>query len=658
MVKVVTTEKLPIKLWLDDIENGAMAQARNLANLPFVFKWVSIMPDSHSGYGVPIGGVFATRGVVVPNAVGCFTGDTKIPLLNGTQKTLKELSEEKNEVFVYSLDNNFNIKAGKAYPKLTRKKADIIEVTISGGEVIRCTPDHKFMLLDGSYKEAGGLKKFDSLMPLYRSYESKDGYEHVRTKSGTRVITHKMVAAQFYGDKKKTDIVHHKDNNWYNNEPSNLEYKDALLHGREHRKENPIFGSAEFRKKRTEKLQEKGYYSPELIEKKREVARRNLAAYNKSSKKKEQDKLAGRRGAKYLIKYNTENNHKVLFVKKLDYQEDVYCLSVPEFGNFALSSGVFVHNCDIGCGMGCVRSSLTSIETDILKKIIGKIREYVPVGFEHHKEKQAWAGFDEAPDIEVVKRELTSARCQIGTLGGGNHFLELSRGSDGHIWAMLHSGSRNFGLKIANEYHNKAKVLCERWYSDITDKDLSFLPIEDKIAKEYLDAMNYALKFAQESRRLMMERVKQAISECVGEVTFDEPINIHHNYAAWEHHYGEDVIVHRKGATSAREGQMGLIPGSQGTKSYVVKGKGNPESFMSCSHGAGRKMGRGQAQRTLNLEAEKKLLDDQGIIHAIRNAKDLDEASGAYKDISVVMDNQKDLVDIVIELSPMAVIKG
>jgi tRNA-splicing ligase RtcB len=384
MKQVITTEQKPIKLWLDDIEEGALQQARNLANLPFTFKWVSIMPDSHQGYGMPIGGVLATTGAIIPNAVGV----------------------------------------------------------------------------------------------------------------------------------------------------------------------------------------------------------------------------------------------------------------------------------DIGCGMCAVKTSLQSIESEQLKHIMGGIRQRVPLGFEHHKEAQKWEGFDCAPDVPIVQQELNKSRYQLGTLGGGNHFIEIQRGSDGHIWLMLHSGSRNFGLKIANEYHRQAQRLCERWYSSLPDKDLAFLPIEEREAKEYVDAMNFALDFAKANRYAMIEAMKSSVNEVIGCVEFDETINIHHNYAVWEHHFNHNVIVHRKGATSAKDGQLGIIPGSQGTKSYIVRGKGNPESFMSCSHGAGRKMGRKQAQRELDLEVEKKRLDDQGIIHAIRSENDLDEASGAYKDIGVVMENQSDLVDIVVELSPLAVIKA
>ena len=330
-------------------------------------------------------------------------------------------------------------------------------------------------------------------------------------------------------------------------------------------------------------------------------------------------------------------------------------------GGVLATTGVVVPNAvgvDIGCGMCAVKTSLRTIERESLKDIMRGIRRCVPLGFDHHKQKQEWEGFERAPDIPIIQQQLSASRYQLGTLGGGNHFIEIQQGSDGYVWLMLHSGSRNFGLKIANEYHRKAQRLCETWHASLPDKDLAFLPMETREAKEYFDAMNFALEFAKANRYAMIEAVKESVREIVGSVEFEETINIHHNYAAWEHHFCRDVIVHRKGATSAREGQLGIIPGSQGTRSYIVRGKGNPESFMSCSHGAGRKMGRKQAQRELSLEQEKKRLDDQGIIHAIRGAKDLDEAAGAYKDIGEVMENQRDLVDIVVELAPLAVIKG
>jgi len=329
-------------------------------------------------------------------------------------------------------------------------------------------------------------------------------------------------------------------------------------------------------------------------------------------------------------------------------------------GGVLATKGVVVPNAvgvDIGCGMCAARTNIIDMTPDVLKAIVGKIRESIPVGFKHHDRPMFWEGFDDCPDIPILRQELKSARYQLGTLGGGNHFIEIQKGGDGKVWVMLHSGSRNFGYKIANHYHEVAKKLCEKWHSDLPHKDLAFLPLDSGEGQEYLCAMQYALDFAQANRDFMLAEIEEVLGE-VAEVRFKEIINIHHNYATMEHHFGENVLVHRKGATSAKKDQLGIIPGSQGTRSYIVLGKGNPESFMSCSHGAGRRMGRAQAKRELSVEAEAKALDAQGILHSIRGVDDLDEAPSAYKDIDLVMKNQEDLVEISVTLRPLAVIKG
>lgn len=318
---------------------------------------------------------------------------------------------------------------------------------------------------------------------------------------------------------------------------------------------------------------------------------------------------------------------------------------------------------DIGCGMIAVKSSLNTqaVNKDTLKKIMGRIREEVPIGFNHHKSKQSWPGFKAAPPVEVIERELNSAHHQLGTLGGGNHFIELQKDGENNIWFMLHSGSRNFGLKIAKEYNDQALKFCSKKYKDVEvgrgENSIAFLPLESLEGREYLEAMNFALKFALESRKRMMDKV----IACVGEglkFNIEQEVNIHHNYAALETHFGRQVMVHRKGATSAKAGEWGIIPGSQGTHSYIVRGKGNPESFMSCSHGAGRRMSRHEAVRSLDLAQEIKKMDDLGIVHGIRTPKDLDEAAGAYKDIDLVMQGQADLAEIIVKLEPLAVIKA
>jgi len=402
MKQVISTEKKPIKLWLDDIEEGALEQAKNLANLPFIFKHIAIMPDSHQGYGMPIGGVMATKGVVVPNAVGV----------------------------------------------------------------------------------------------------------------------------------------------------------------------------------------------------------------------------------------------------------------------------------DIGCGMCAVKTSLTEISTDTIKKIMKKIREEIPLGRNKHKEAQDEILMPEGGHTcltenkrPITHREWNNALKSLGTLGGGNHFIEIQKGSKGYIWIMIHSGSRNLGKQVADHYNKLAVTLNKKWHSSVPlEQELAFLPLESEEGENYLMEMEYCVEFALSNRKLMMDRVIDAFTDVLNDeiwdgkrkswFSYDKMINMAHNYARMENHFGNNVMVHRKGATSAKEGEIGIIPGSQGTKSYIVEGLGNPESFNSCSHGAGRKMGRKQAERELNLEEEQKGLDNNGVIHSVRGIKDLDEAPGAYKDIEKVIKNQNDLVKILVELTPLAVIKG
>ncbi|MEA3445318.1 MAG: RtcB family protein [Bacteroidota bacterium] len=335
-------------------------------------------------------------------------------------------------------------------------------------------------------------------------------------------------------------------------------------------------------------------------------------------------------------------------------------------GGVLATKAVIVPNAvgvDIGCGMCAVKTNLKSVNEKDMRKMMFAIRRLVPVGFKHHSERKdvmLMPSMENIPKDGIVARQFDAARKQIGTLGGGNHFIEIQKSKDGDIWIMLHSGSRNIGLKVADHYNRLAKKLNERWYSEVEKKiDMAFLPIETREAKDYFSEMQYCIDFAFASRKLMMDSVKSVFADMFGN-SFQELdfVNIAHNYAAWENHFGTNVLVHRKGATSARKGEIGIIPGSQGTKSYIVAGKGNPESFNSCSHGAGRVLGRKQAQRTLDLDEEIKRLDEKGIIHSIRHQRDLDEAPSAYKNIDEVMENQNDLVEILVELNPLAVVKA
>lgn len=316
---------------------------------------------------------------------------------------------------------------------------------------------------------------------------------------------------------------------------------------------------------------------------------------------------------------------------------------------------------DISCGMRAVKTNMFHVNPDYLKKAMQKVRENIPIGLNGRNKESNYDAMpdDNNADLFIVDREYERASKQVGSLGSGNHFLEFQRDNNGFVWIMIHSGSRNLGYKVAKYYNDIAKKLNEKWQSKVPQKwDLAFLPANSEEGQNYLREMNYCVKFAEANRGVMMSKIKEIINSELGLTEFEKDIDVTHNYVRLENHFGENVWVHRKGAISARSGEIGIIPGSMGTKSYIVEGLGNKESFESASHGAGRMMSRKRAREELDLEEQKKILDEQGIIHGIRHASDLDEAPSAYKDIKTVMENQKDLVKIIEELSPIAVIKG
>lgn len=328
---------------------------------------------------------------------------------------------------------------------------------------------------------------------------------------------------------------------------------------------------------------------------------------------------------------------------------------------------------DIGCGMGAVQTTVSASEAtrERLREAVTLVKEQVPCGEgKAHRKAQSWEGFAENID-DYRERDWFSdhvkdlASRNLGTLGGGNHFIEIQKGDDGLVWLMIHSGSRHLGNVIARFYHALSLELNRSWKSDLPNEDLAFLPVESPEGQRYIHDMNFALRYAKENRRRIMDRFMECFASVFSGAEFQKPVNIHHNYASLENHFGKNVWVHRKGATSARKKEIGIIPGSMGTPSYIVEGLGNPESFMSCSHGAGRVMGRKQASRSLTTEVCDKAME--GIVfdrwHKIRRGKekglyDLGEAPQAYKDIDTVIASELDLITPVVKLEPLGVVKG
>lgn len=327
---------------------------------------------------------------------------------------------------------------------------------------------------------------------------------------------------------------------------------------------------------------------------------------------------------------------------------------------------------DIGCGMIAVETDVPAerlAEMSFRRAIQEKLKCRIPVGEAvSHPVAQEWDGFEAYLDNNGHISNFANAldRRNLGTLGGGNHFIEIQKSDTGFLWLMIHSGSRNLGKRVEELYHRKARRLNEMYHVKLADPDLAFLPIREQEGHDYFRDMLFALRYARENRRRMMAVMKETLTDFIPETGFLREIDIHHNYAAFEEHFGENLCIHRKGATSAKAGEIGIIPGSMGSASYIVRGLGNPESFMSCSHGAGRRMSRIAACTTLTREACDAAME--GIVcerwkpyrryGKAKHLLDLSEAPQAYKPIDEVMEAERDLIEPLVRLTPLAVLKG
>lgn len=352
-------------------------------------------------------------------------------------------------------------------------------------------------------------------------------------------------------------------------------------------------------------------------------------------------------------------------------------------GGIMASSEVIIPNAvgvDIGCGMAFIH---TNVPAKVLREtntpngslaqyLVGQIMRNVPQGFDHHAQRQQSQFLDDFPTDKLYKYnddrlpEIDEAYFQIGTLGGGNHFIELQEDDEGLLGIMVHTGSRNIGFKVASYFNQLAKNVNRQMRSPVpAEFDLAYLPLETKEAQGYVAWMNFALEFARHNRKLIMSRVQNTVFDGLRrfaglkDIEVSLEVNAHHNYAAQETHFGEEVWVHRKGAIRAIQGELAIIPGAMGSYSYIVEGLGNPESFCSASHGAGRVMGRKEAKRQFSVNEVLADFKAKDIVLGKRRRGDTaEEYYKAYKDIDEVMDDQVDLAKPVLRLQTVAVVKG
>lgn len=323
---------------------------------------------------------------------------------------------------------------------------------------------------------------------------------------------------------------------------------------------------------------------------------------------------------------------------------------------------------DLGCGMIASQTTLTAKELpDTLKEIRELIERKVPLGKggtnEHLRQSslQVWRKMVKKYEDIIEKHPNINTKnnpaMQLGSLGGGNHFIEVCLDTEDNVWIMLHSGSRGIGNLIGRYFIEKAKEEMVKNHVHLVDKDLAYFQEGSAYFDDYWEAVKWAQDYAKENREIMFNQVLASLREVlprkVGLV--NKMINCHHNYVDVETHFGENVYVTRKGAVRAREGDMCIIPGSMGAKSFIAKGKGNPESFHSCSHGAGRVMSRGQAKKSISIEEHIKATEG---VECKKDKSVIDESPSAYKDIDTVMEAQKDLVEPVHQLKQILCVKG
>ena len=331
---------------------------------------------------------------------------------------------------------------------------------------------------------------------------------------------------------------------------------------------------------------------------------------------------------------------------------------------------------DIGCGMMAAKTNLTASDLpDNLHAVRSAIEAAVPHGRNMSRGRRDNGAWGSAPD-RVTQRwhvQLASGFQQLtqkhpllkntnnvnhlGTLGTGNHFIELCLDEANHVWIMLHSGSRGVGNRIGTHFIELAKKEMQRWHIHLPDQDLAYLPEGSDYFNDYVTAVDWAQNFARVNREIMMESTVAAVSKALGRPVDAslEAVNCHHNYVQKENHFGKNVYLTRKGAVSAQRGQLGIIPGSMGAKSFIVRGLGNEESFCSCSHGAGRVMSRTQAKKEVSLQEH--IAATEGV-ECRKDEGVIDETPRAYKDIDAVMNAQKDLVEIVHTLKQVVCVKG
>jgi tRNA-splicing ligase RtcB (3'-phosphate/5'-hydroxy nucleic acid ligase) len=787
-------------------EENVWSQIQNGASYEGVIG-AYLMPDTHSGFGVPIGSVIVTDKTIIQGCSGfdisCFTADTKVPLVDGREMTFAELVEkfgDGGEFYVYSATPDGRVTVGRAHsPRMTKKNAPLVEVVLDNGEKVSCTPDHRWMLRDGTYRNASELKAGDSLMPLYRDLDA--GYctvKHPADNSVERMYKVSFREAHGYVPE-WPNVVHHDifddanpNQKKTNDDPRFLVEMDGKEHFKLHSKLAKIrIARGEIWGARTHKLHPEmcsAVSSANMRKLHADPAFRARHAARMSKTNKEvrarggyaaADAVAGQRGKAYLVAYNqsaegraksaevgrknagrarsvedrvrmvegqrrssaealpcphcareckgrgglsrhihwSHNNHKVVSVSPLGRVDDVYCMTVEKYENFALSAGVFVHNCGV-LYMGTTLHAADIVDKEQRRKWINEIERRMSMGKGSHRAdlmpkftadkaeeilrfgakalgvdtgicERQYIPVDDVFDSKKIERAHCLVVPQLGSVGGGNHFVEMQCDEEtGQVFIMVHCGSRGYGWQTANHYFHKGAEL--RGLPDNRRED-SWLYVDEPLGKEYWAHHNSAANFAVANRHIIVDGARAATREVFGEEDVDVYYEISHNLVQEETLVLPDGttrrgFVHRKGATRAfpaghpdlkgtrweETGHPCLIPGSMiAGAAILLPDAGAHKTACSVNHGSGRTIGRKEAQRQLgpkqadinaemaNIKREFGGVEVEGILSNLRKIP-LDECGRVYKDLDAVLDVLKveGVAHVINRLYPVANLKG
>lgn len=724
--EILEMGRVPVKAWTRGVpvEDVAREQLRNTASLPFVFKHVAVMPDVHWGIGATVGSVMATKGAIVPAAVGvdigCVDADTEYLSPEGWVK----ISEYHENGLVMQYDPDLGIGTFVKPSNYVKQECDefyFIKTKYGVNQVL--SPEHRVLC----WKVTGRDRKRERTVITAKELAE----EHLRLVQGINVefetTFEPSIGTQLDISDIDIRIQVMVNADGYLDVLSNggvsavLGFKkqrkidrcrSLLIKSERSFTENKYDDTTVFRFKPPYKT--KQYYnfwkaSHEQLKiiadeclhwdgniKERCFYSRDRASADfiqyvfsttgtrgvlRADKHKKDGIIDYRVFSQPNTRVGLKGVPKTPITKVSSRDGNKYCFTVPT-GFWVMRRGGNITMTG-NCGMVAARLSITANELpDSLAAVRSAIEAAVPHGRTDNggvNDRGAWGQppadvlwhFGEKGDnslsaklLDIVdkhtwlSRAAKKAHNHLGTLGTGNHFIEICLDESNAVWVMLHSGSRGIGNAIGSYFIGRAKQQMERYFISLPDKDLAYLPEGTDDFKDYLAAVGWAQDFAKTNRQIMLARTVKAIAAALGRddlVMTEEAVNCHHNYVSRESHFGQNVLVTRKGAVRAREGDLGIIPGSMGARSFIVRGKGNPDSFQSCSHGAGRKMSRSAAKKAFTLA------DHETATAGVECRKDIDvidETPGAYKDVDAVMAAQADLIDVVHTLKQVVCVKG